>query len=126
MLSFDDEVMSAYLTPQKVAEICDKLLRSSNHEAHVVGMYLKDTVPEGYLEDAGIKLPIEIAAAAVPGRKKVLDNAIRHATKGGRTMPPKMFVDHFQNFQNWGLAVLQEYFWELRSRSAVRLRQQPR
>lgn len=116
MPPLDDEIMSSFLTPKKVGEICDKLLHSSDPDARMVGMHIKDSLPADYLEDAGINLPIEIAAAAAPGPKRVLDSAVRHATKGGKTVPPKTFSDHFQNTKNWGLALLQEYFFELRKK----------
>jgi hypothetical protein len=116
MPPLDDEIMSAFLTPKKVGEICDKLLHSTDPDARMVGMYINDGLPPDYLEDAGINLPIEIAAAAAPEPKHVLDSAIRHATKGGKTLPPKTFFDHFQNAKNWGLALLQEYFFEIRKK----------
>lgn len=113
MPEVDDTVLSAFLTPQKTQEICDALLRSPDPDARAIGMYIKDSVPEEYLQDDG---RIEIAAEAAPGPKKVLDSAVRRATRGGRTIPQNTYAFHFQNVKNWGFALLKQFFLELRKK----------
>ena len=114
MSPLDDEVMSAFLSPKNVLKISGTLLHSSDPEARMVGRYINDSLPNTYFERAGVDFPIEIAAAAAPEPEEVLDTAIRGLTKGGKTIPRKTFSDHFQNATNWGLALLQECFVELR------------
>lgn len=116
MPPMDDEVMSTFLSPEAVGSIYDQLLSSSDPNARTLRRTIGDNLPPNYLQDAGINIPIEIEAAAAPSRKRVLDSAVRHTTKGGTTVPPKTFSKHFENSKNWGLALLQEYFSELRKK----------
>ena len=110
----DDEVMSAFLTPKIVYEISGNLLRSSDQSARFIGTYIEDSLPDAYFRDTGIDFPIMISAAAAPEPKNVLDAAIRHATKLGETIPKSAFPSRLQSTKNWGLALLQECFIELR------------
>jgi hypothetical protein len=112
----DDEVISTFLSPEAVGSIYDQLLSSPDPNARMLRRTISDNLPPNYLHDAGINVPIEIEAAAAPSRKKALDAAVRHVTKGGTTVPHKTFSQHFENSKNWGLALLQEYFVELRKK----------
>lgn len=113
-MSLDEEVVSAFLTPKNVETVYDQLFDSADSSAKMLRMSISDSLPSNYLRNAGIDISLEIEAAAAPGPKKILDTAIRHVTKGGETVPPKVFSKHFRNSKNWGLALLQEYFLELR------------
>jgi hypothetical protein len=42
---------------------------------------------------------MEIAAEAAPGPKKVLDSAVRRATRGGKTIPPDTYTFTFRRIQ---------------------------
>lgn len=101
MPPLDDEVMSAFLSPKNVLKISGTLLHSSDPEARMVGRHINDSLPNTYFERAGVDFPIEIAAAAASEPEEVLDTAIRGVTKGGKTIPRKIFSDHFQNATNW-------------------------
>jgi len=116
MHPLDHEVMSAFLSPKTVGNVYDQLLSSSDSSAKMLRMTISDNLPPNYLRSAGIKVPLEIEAAAAPSPKKVLDAAVRHATKGGQTVPSRTFSEHFENSKNWGLALLQELFFELRKK----------
>lgn len=116
MHNIDKEVLSEYLTPETVEDVYLRLGASSDPSARALQMYLFDGLPDRYLEDAGIHLPLQIEAADGPKPSRRLDSALRTATRNGATMPGKTYRDHFQNAANWGLVVLQQFFFEMRTK----------
>lgn len=116
MRPLDNDVVSAFLTPGTLGNVYDQLLSSSDPSATMLRSTISDSLPPTYLQSAGVRVPREIEAAAAPTPEKMLDVAIRHTTKGGQTVPSRTFSEHFENSKNWGLALLQECFYELRKK----------
>ena len=116
MQSLDDEIITLFLKPKNVAEINATLIRSTDSDERMIGRYIEDSLPANYFSNAGIRTTIEIFAAAAPDPEQVLDAAIRDATKGGESIPSTTFNRRFKGLTNWGLALLQEYFTELREK----------
>lgn len=123
MRKVDKEVLSQYLTPETVEDVYLKLGQSSDPGARALQMHLFDSLPDHYLDDAGIHLPLQIEAADGPEPSRRLDSALRKATRNGATMPNKTYRDHFQKAENWGLVILQQFFFEMRTKICGRGKQ---
>ena len=58
MLPLDDTVVSAFLSPTTVANVYDQLLSSSDPNAKMLRMTIRDSLPSNYLQRAGINVPL--------------------------------------------------------------------
>jgi hypothetical protein len=115
-MPLDQKVLDTFLTTKKAAEIRDGLLHSEDPDEREIGRYIADYFPFPQVKTGGPFTIGSLAASVEPELEKVLDSTVRLVTKGGRTISETSFRKTLKNTTNWGLALLQRFFSELRTR----------